>query len=389
MPDADGAVTARIIDRIADVPAADWDALAGDENPFVSHGFLQALEATGCATQEAGWLPQHLVMEDSTGRLIGAVPQYLKGNSQGEYVFDHGWAHAFERAGGEYYPKLQASVPFSPVTGPRLLAGDGPGTIEVQFALARTLETFCERMGVSSVHVTFPTRPEWQLLGEAGWIKRRGRQFHWKNDGYATFDDFLRALMSRKRKTIKKERRAVADSGIVVQALTGDAIEPRHWDAFYRFYIDTYDRKWGYPYLTREFFQVLQDTLPDKVVLIMASRDGRPIAGALNLMGKRALYGRNWGCNEDLPFLHFECCYYKAIEFAIANGLETVEAGTQGPHKIQRGYLPTETYSAHFIRHEGLRDAIARFCVEESREVDYEIAAYGEHSPYRKDGATD
>jgi predicted N-acyltransferase len=386
MPDADGTVTARIVDRIADIPATDWDALAGAENPFVSHGFLNALEITGCATQRTGWLPQHLAMEDASGRLVGAVPQYLKGHSQGEYVFDHGWAHAYERAGGSYYPKLQASVPFSPVTGPRLLAGNGPGALEVQFALARTLQTFCERMDVSSAHVTFPTRPEWQLLGEAGWIRRRGRQFHWKNRGYQTFDDFLGALMSRKRKSIRKERRAVADAGIVVEALTGVEIEPRHWDAFYRFYIDTYDRKWGYPYLTREFFQVLQDTLPDKVVLVIASRDGRPIAGALNLKGANALYGRNWGCSEDMPFLHFECCYYTAIEFAIANGLETVEAGTQGPHKIQRGYLPTETYSAHFIRHDGLREAIARFCAEESREVDYEMAAYGEHSPYRRDG---
>lgn len=387
MPDAESTVTARIVERIADIPATDWDALAGDENPFVSHGFLHALEATGCATNKAGWLPQHMVMEDAAGRLLGAVPLYLKGHSQGEYVFDHGWAHAFERAGGSYYPKLQASVPFSPVTGPRLLAGDGPGAIEVRFALARTLETFCERMGVSSVHVTFPTRAEWDLLGEAGWIQRRGRQFHWHNRGYETFDDFLGALMSRKRKAIKKERREVAESGIVVRALTGAEIEPRHWDAFYRFYVDTYDRKWGYPYLTREFFQVLQDTLPDKVVLVIAEHDGRPVAGAINLKGKRALYGRNWGCIEDHRFLHFECCYYQAIEFAIANGLETVEAGTQGPHKIQRGYLPTETYSAHFIRHAGLRDAVARFCVEESREVDYEIEAYGEHSPYRRDGA--
>ncbi|MEK9661576.1 MAG: GNAT family N-acetyltransferase [Alphaproteobacteria bacterium] len=386
MPDGEGAVTARIIEHIADVPSADWDALAGDDNPFVSHGFLNALEVTGCATGRTGWLPQHMIMEDSAGRLIGAVPLYLKNHSQGEYVFDHGWAHAFERAGGDYYPKLQASVPFSPVTGPRLLAGAGAGTLEIQFAMARTLETFCERMNISSVHVTFPTRGEWQVLGEAGWIQRRGRQFHWHNRGYESFDDFLGALMSRKRKSIRKERREVAEAGITVRALTGDEIEPRHWDAFYRFYIDTYDRKWGYPYLTREFFQVLQDTLPDKVVLVIAEHDGRPVAGAINLKGKHALYGRNWGCIEDHRFLHFECCYYQAIEFAIAHGLDTVEAGTQGPHKIQRGYLPTETYSAHFVRHAGLRDAIERFCEEESREVDYEIMAYGDHSPYRQDG---
>jgi hypothetical protein len=328
-------------------------------------------------------------MENSAGRLIGAVPLYLKSHSQGEYVFDHGWAHAFERAGGDYYPKLQASAPFSPVTGPRLLAGDAAGATEIRFALARTLETFCERMNISSVHVTFSTRPEWELLGEAGWIRRRGRQFHWHNRGYATFDDFLGALTSRKRKAIRKERREVAEAGVTVRALTGTEIRPRHWDAFYRFYIDTYDRKWGYPYLTREFFQVLQDTLPDKVVLVIAEHDGHPVAGAINLKGTNALYGRNWGCIEEHRFLHFECCYYQAIEFAIDHGLAAVEAGTQGPHKIQRGYLPTETYSAHFIRHAGLRDAIARFCAEESREVDYEIMAYGDRSPYRRDGDGD
>jgi predicted N-acyltransferase len=385
VPDGESRFIASTIDRIAEVPAYKWDDLAGNDNPFVSHALLCALETSGSATSRTGWLPQHLLLEND-GKLIGAVPLYLKGHSQGEYVFDHGWAHAYERAGGDYYPKLQASVPFSPVPGPRLLAGDGPGSDDVRRTLLSALETICERMGVSSVHLTFCARNDWQMAGGAGWIQRMGQQFHWHNRGYGDFDDFLGALVSRKRKAIRKERRAVAEAGITVSALTGAEIQPRHWDAFFEFYTSTYDRKWGLPYLTRAFFDEAQQTMGEQVVLIIAERDGRSIAGALNFRGKDALFGRNWGCAEDHRFLHFECCYYKAIEYAIDHGLARVEAGTQGPHKIQRGYLPSPTYSAHFIPDRAFRRAVEDFCAEEREMVADDIDAYGEHSPYRDDG---
>jgi uncharacterized protein len=349
MPDGDTELSARIVEHIADIPADTWEKLAGDDNPFVSHQFLHALEETGCATNEAGWLPQHIVVEEANGNIVAAAPMYLKSHSQGEYVFDHGWAHAWERAGGRYYPKMQVAAPFSPVTGPRLLAGTGPDSDDARLTLLRALETVCKKLEVSSVHVTFCTEREHQLMGIADWIPRVGRQFHWHNRGYETFDDFLGALTSRKRKMIRKERARVSDQGIRVRPLTGDEIRPEHWDAFYQFYVDTYDRKWGYPYLTREFFEAAQARLGHKIVLVMADMDGLPVAGALNLKGSDALYGRNWGCLGDFRFLHFEACYYQAIEYAIDNKLSTVEAGTQGPHKIQRGYEPVPTYSGHYI----------------------------------------
>jgi len=386
VPDGQDSLVARIVERIADVPSASWDALAGTDNPFVSHTFLNILEESNSVGARAGWLPRHLLVEDAKGRLVAACPLYLKNHSQGEYVFDHGWAHAWERAGGAYYPKLQVAVPFSPVPGQRLLVGDGTDAPALRRALASTLETLTERLDVSSVHVTFPDRPDWEALGAAGWVQRVGRQFHWANAGYGSFDDFLGALSSRKRKNIRKERKAIAEAGIEVRALSGADITPRHWDAFYRFYQDTYDRKWGHPYLTRHCFDLMQERMGDAVVLVMAFRDARPIAGALNLKGPSALYGRNWGCAEDIPFLHFECCYYQAIDYAIAHGLERVEAGTQGPHKIQRGYMPVETYSAHFIPDRGLRAAVARFCEAERREVEAEMALIeDEYSPFRKD----
>ncbi len=384
MPDGNGAVTARVVDKIADIPAASWDSLAGPDNPFVSHAFLNALEETGCASQGAGWLPHHLVVEDTNGEMIAAAPLYLKSHSQGEYVFDHGWAHAWERAGGHYYPKMQVSAPFSPVTGPRLLAGDAPDADDARLTLLRALETVCAKMELSSVHVTFSTQHDWNLMGAAGWIQRVGRQFHWHNRGYETFDDFLGELTSRKRKSIRRERRAIAEQGLIVRPYVGDEIRPDHWDAFYRFYVDTYDRKWGYPYLTREFFEVAQERLGDRIVLIIAELEDRPVAGALNLQGTSALYGRNWGCRGDYPFLHFETCYYQAIDFAIANKLAHVEAGTQGPHKVQRGYEPVETYSGHYIPNASFRDAVERFCKEEQREVEWEIDAIAERSPYRQ-----
>ena len=364
MPDG-GTVTARVIERIAEVPAADWDACAGGGNPFVGHAFLDALERSGSVGAEAGWLPQHLLIEDGDGRLLGAAPMYLKNQSFGEYVFDHNWAHAFERAGGDYYPKLQVAAPFTPVTGPRLLAR----AAEVQKALIATMETMAERLGVSSVHVTFPTEAEWRLLGEAGWLRRLGLQYHWHNRGYASFDDFLGALISRKRKAIRKERREVVQQGITLSAVHGGEVTPRQWDAFYRFYSATYDRKWGYPYLTRGLFDILSETMGEQVVLVLAEADGRTVAGALNFKGDDALYGRNWGAAGHMRFLHFEACYYQAIEYAIRHGLARVEAGTQGPHKLQRGYLPVATYSAHYIRNKSLRDAVGEYCAHERRAV--------------------
>ena len=401
MPDGAGPVTARVVDRLDEVPAAAWDACAGADNPFVSHAFLQALEASGSVSAQSGWLPHHLLLEDGDGRLLGAVPMYLKGHSYGEYVFDHGWANALEQAGGSYYPKLQVAAPFTPVTGPRLLAAPERAagrTDDVRALLVQALEKVAARLGVSSVHVTFPTEAEWALLGAAGWVQRTGQQYHWYNHGYATFDDFLGALVSRKRKAIRKERRAVAEQGITVRALGGPgrgrggeggagggAIEPRHWDAFHRFYVSTYDRKWGYPYLTREFFEIIDATMPDQVVLVLAEHDGVPVAGALNLRGTDALFGRNWGCAGDYKFLHFEACYYQAIDYAIAHGLARVEAGTQGPHKLQRGYVPVPTYSAHWIANKSFREAVARFCASETAMVAEELLDQAEYSPYRRE----
>ena len=383
MPDGTEAIQVRLIDKISAVEAAEWDACAGGDNPFVSHAFLRALEESGSATAKTGWQPQHLVIDGEDGRLAACAPLYVKSHSYGEYVFDHGWADAYERAGGSYYPKLLVAVPFTPVSGPRLLVR--PGAERFGEALVAGLLEAARQYGVSSLHVNFATKAEIDRLTGAGMILRLGRQFHWENRGYETFDDFLAALTSRKRKDIRKERRRVAEAGIRVTALAGAEIEARHWDAFYRFYVDTYDRKWGYPYLTREFFDALSTTLAEKTVLVLAEKDGVPIAGALNFRGREALYGRNWGCAADYKFLHFEACYYQAIDYAIAHGLARVEAGTQGPHKIQRGYVPKPTYSAHWVRDEGFRRAVADFAEREQREVEYEMAAYAEHSPFRRE----
>lgn len=387
MPEGDP-LTVKAVQSLADVPAAGWDACAGSDNPTVSHAFLSALEDSGSATAESGWLGQHLVIEDAAGDVIACAPLYLKSHSYGEYVFDWGWADAYERAGGRYYPKLQGSVPFTPVSGPRLMVRPDVGAAragELRDALGSAMVTLAERLGASSVHVTFPPEQTWRRLVELGYLERIGQQFHWHNRGYADFDDFLGALNSRKRKAIRKERREVAETGLRLRALTGPDIEPRHWDAFYRFYLSTIDKKWGPAYLTREFFSLLAERMAEQVVLMVAEKpDGTPVAGALNLLGADTLYGRNWGCSEEYRFLHFECCYYLAIEYAIAHGLARVEAGAQGPHKIQRGYLPEPTYSAHWIADPGLRDAIADYLAQERRGVRLEMAALAEESPYRK-----
>jgi predicted N-acyltransferase len=383
MPDGAGTLTLTLHKAIAEVPAPEWDGCAGSGNPFVSHAFLSAVEDSGSANSRTGWMPQHAVLRDHENRIVGCAPMYAKSHSYGEYVFDHGWAHAFERAGGNYYPKLQIAAPFSPVPGPRLLVD--PTRPLPQGAIAAALGQACDELGLSSAHVTFCTRDEWDALGEAGWLLRMGMQFHWENAGYGCFDDFLGALASRKRKSIRRERRDAQNCGLEFVTLRGGDIGKRDWDAFYEFYTSTVDRKWGSAYLTRRFFTLLGERVGDRVVLMMARNGGRWVAGALNLLGDEALYGRNWGCKGDWPFLHFELCYYQAIDFAIAHGLPRVEAGAQGEHKIQRGYLPKPTYSAHYITHPGLRSAIAEFVEQERMARERDMAQLATLSPFRRD----
>jgi len=369
--DGSGRLSVKVVERLSKIRAADWDECAGSDNPFVSHAFLDALEESNSACAETGWLPQHLALEDGNGKLLGAAPMYLKSHSYGEYVFDHGWAEAYERAGGRYYPKLQVAVPFTPVTGNRLLIRPG-APADAARLLAAAMVEIAKRAKVSSLHVTFPTKVEYDLFAEAGFLQRLGRQFHWENQGYKSFDDFLGALNARKRKQIKRERRE-ANDGVEIETLNGAAIKARHWDAFFRFYTSTSDKKWGAAYLTREFFDLLGQRMGERVVLVMAKMAGRYVAGALNLMGGDTLYGRNWGCLSEVPFLHFEACYYRAIDFAIARGLKRVEAGAQGSHKIQRGYLPVPTYSAHWIRDPGFAKAVEDFLKRERRAVENEM----------------
>jgi len=385
VPDGEIALQARVVRRIADLDAAAWDACAGADNPFVGHAFLSALETSGCCTGESGWLPLHAVLEDSAGQVLAVAPLYAKGHSYGEYVFDHAWADAYERAGGRYYPKLQVAVPFTPVPGPRLMVRPGapPGT---EAGLIRFLERFTEQQGLSSLHITFPTEDQWRRLGTAGWLLRTGQQYHWENCGYDSFDAFLSDLSSRKRKAIRRERAAVAEAGVRIHSLTGSELRPEHWDTFYRFYLDTGDRKWGVPYLNRDFFHQLGEQMADRVVLFLVERDRRWIAGALNLRGTDTLYGRYWGCLEDIPCLHFEACYYQAIAYAIEHRLRRVEAGAQGEHKIQRGYLPVRTYSAHYIRDPNFRQILRDHLAHERDLVDHALDVLEDSSPFRKTG---
>jgi predicted N-acyltransferase len=375
--------TVHVLGSLAEIDPQQWDACAGADNPFVSHAFLSALEDSGSASRKSGWQPQHLVLGTGDSAL-GVMPLYLKNHSYGEYVFDHGWAQAWERAGGSYYPKLQSCVPFSPVPGPRLLVPPGPDAMARKLVLAAGATELARRLDVSSLHVTFPDEPDWTLLGESGLLLRTGEQFHWENQGYRDFDDYLDALASRKRKAVRKERRDAVAPGIDIVALSGVELQEEHWDAFFQFYNDTGSRKWGSPYLNRRFFSLLHERLADRVVLIMARRAGNWIAGALNLRGSDTLYGRNWGCVEQHPFLHFEVCYYQAIDYAIRHGLSRVEAGAQGEHKLARGYLPTPTYSAHWIADAGFRKAVADFLKRERQQVAAEIDYYAGHSPYRQ-----
>ncbi|MBC8339371.1 MAG: N-acetyltransferase [Rhodospirillales bacterium] len=387
MPDGREPTTVNVLGSIHEVEAAAWDACVGADNPFCAWGFLSALEDSGSASDASGWLARHLAVRDEAGELMSCAPLYLKSHSYGEYVFDWGWADAFERAGGRYYPKLQCAVPFTPVTGRRLLVrNDLPIALqdELTDAMAQAMVTLGERLGVSSLHVTFPTESEWRRFGEHGLLTRLGQQFHWENRGYADFDGFLAELTSRKRKAIRKERASVAAHGLDFRWLTGSDLSEAHWDAFYRFYRDTTDKKWGQNYLHRDFFSLLGERMGEHVVLVMAEDSGRPVAGALNIRGADTLYGRNWGCNKDFKFLHFEACYYQAIEYAIQHGLKWVEAGAQGPHKVQRGYLPRTTYSAHWIADPGFRNAIEHFIDDERRSIEEDMQYLAEGSPFRK-----
>ena len=372
-------IIARMADGVCGVDAAAWDACAGTRNPFLSHAFLSILEESGSATAETGWQPIPIIIDGPDGQPAAIAPAYAKSHSQGEYVFDHAWADAWTRAGGQYYPKLQVAVPFTPVPGPRLLLGDdrlGP-------VLIGALEAVTRQHGLSSAHATFFAPDQLHLFEAAGWLIRAGTQFHWQNDGYADFDAFLAALASRKRKAIRKERAAAVD-GLEIVHLTGAAITEAHWDAFWRFYQDTGSRKWGRPYLTREFFTLLGNRMADDVLLIFAMREGIPIAGALNLIGADTLYGRYWGCSEEVPFLHFELCYYQAIDAAIERRLKFVEAGAQGEHKLARGYAPVATWSAHYIPDPNFRRAVAHFLEAERAAVDEDIAMLDRFTPFRK-----
>lgn len=383
--------TIDVCSSINDISAAAWDACACPEategrpiDPFTTHRFLSAVEESGSAAPRTGWAPRHLIAKVE-GAVVGVMPLYAKGHSQGEFVFDHNWAHAWESAGGDYYPKLQSAAPFTPATGRRLLtAPDGPQSTDI--ALIEGAVQLTESNRLSSFHMTFCTEEEWLRGEEIGLLRRQDQQFHWVNDGFADFGEFLQTLASRKRKQLRKERERAVANDIEIVHLTGDAIEPEHWDAFWYFYQDTGARKWGQPYLTREFFEIAQETMRDDILLIMCKREGRWIAGALNFIGRDTLYGRYWGCNEDHPFLHFETCYYQAIDAAISLGLKRVEAGAQGAHKLARGYLPCATYSLHYIPDPGFRNAVSDYLVREREAVDQEIEFLLDRGPFKREG---
>ena len=373
--------TAQILQNIADIDAAQWDRCnaVGAYNPFLSHKFLNALEVSGSVSAQTGWQPFHLVVENDE-RLIGVVPAYLKNHSQGEYVFDYGWADAWYRAGGNYYPKMQISVPFTPATGRRLLTVEDCEEDE-QLLLSACMQV-AQQVDVSSIHITFMQQRQWQNAASLGFLKRMDQQFHWHNGDYASFDAFLGDLAAKKRKNIRRERRDALQNGIEVEWVTGSDLTEAHWDAFYQFYMDTGSRKWGSPYLNRRFFSEINQVMPEDILLILARREGRYIAGALNFIGGDTLFGRNWGCIEDHRFLHFEICYYQAIDFAIHRGLKKVEAGAQGAHKVARGYLPEATYSAHWIANDSFRDAVQRFVDDERRYVEQDLAYVEANSPF-------
>ncbi len=378
---SDGEYTIRTAEAVSDLPADPWDALTGGANPFVSHAFLALLEESGSVGGRSGWQPLPIVAETAHGVLAGALPAYVKQHSQGEYVFDHSWADAFHRAGGDYYPKIQIAAPFTPATGPRVLTRN-PG---LAMPLLQAAEELCRGNGLSSIHATFIEEEQIELFERAGWLIRHDIQFHWERRGYESFEDFLAVLSSRKRKDIRKER-ARAQEGLDIRTLTGGDIRPEHWEAFWGFYQDTGMRKWGTPYLTRDAFTLIGERMADQVALVLAFLDGKAVAGALNFIGAHTLFGRYWGALVDRPFLHFELCYYQAIDLAIALRLDRVEAGAQGGHKLARGYEPVRTTSAHFIAHQGFREAVADFLERERKGVAQDHFWLGERTPFRKGG---
>lgn len=384
-------LTISFIQSLDDVSASEWNDCAGVGNPFVSYEFLSALECSKSVGDQTGWMPYHMVVRESAEEddqpIKACMPLYLKSHSYGEYVFDHGWADAFERAGGHYYPKLQASIPFTPATGPRLLVNPSCLPDEqplMKSALIDGLAQITEKMGLSSAHVTFLNNDDVAAAEAGGFLIRHDQQFHWQNKRYSSFEDFLDQLSSRKRKQIRKERKTVAKSDIQIETLTGSAIKDHHWDAFFQFYIDTGARKWGQPYLTREFFDKIGQTMGKRIILFMCSRGDRNIAAALNFLGDDTIYGRQWGCIEDHPCLHFEACYYRAIDYAIEHGLKCVEAGAQGPHKLARGYEPVKTTSAHYIANPSFRDAVDQFLDQERRGVSADVEYLASRTPFKK-----
>lgn len=383
----------KIIQGIDQIDERQWNRCANptiaqngkpdNYDPFLSYSFLHALEASKSAVRETGWLPHHLIAVNKDNHLLGAIPLYLKQHSRGEYVFDFGWADAFERAGGAYYPKLQASIPFTPVTGKRILVPPDENQKTITGGLLDQAIALLNKYQLSSLHFTFLDKSTWDELGNKGFLKRIDQQFHWKNEGYESFEAFLKTLSSKKRRNIQRERKQALQSGILIEHLTGNDIAESHWDVFFQFYQNTGDRKWGNPYLTREFFSLVGASMADRILLIMCKRDGKYIAGALNFIGGDTLFGRYWGCLEMHPSLHFEVCYYQAIDYAIANKLGFVEAGAQGEHKLARGYLPTYTYSAHWIAHPAFREAIEHYLDSEMLHVKDENRFLNQHSPYR------
>jgi uncharacterized protein len=382
--DGSDALSVSVAGAIGKIGARAWDACANPPgapfDPFLSFDFLEALEASGCASEKSGWTPAHLVAKDAAGALLGVMPLYAKDHSYGEYVFDHGWAEALHRAGGRYYPKLQCAAPFTPVPGRRILADSEAAAL----ALAQAAIGLAQRADLSSVHVTFATQAACELLRPLGYLTRTGLQYHWFNKNYTSFEDFLAALSSQKRKTIRRERARAAE-GVRIRRLQGDDIKPAHWDFFFRCYMDTGSRKWGSPYLNRAFFALIGERMAARIVLVIAETDDGPIASALNFLGSEALYGRYWGRVADKPFLHFELCYYQAIDLAIELGLARVEAGAQGEHKLARGYVPAPTYSAHWIAHPGLRHGVARYLEAETPAIAEEQEILNEHAPFKKD----
>ncbi len=373
-----------LVSSLAEIDRSDWDLLNRSNHPFTSYDFLNSLEISESVSPKTGWNPQHIIVKNNTGNIVGASPNYLKMHSYGEYIFDHAWANAFENAGGQYYPKLLSAIPFTPATGPRVLIDPKcPDSNKIFELIINMFEIIVQNNDLSSAHLNFITDKLNKKLKNEKWIKRKGLQFHWHNRDYNSFDDFLSKLKSSKRKAIRKERRTVMNNNLVIQKVTGNELNNEIWDSFYNFYLNTIDKKWGGAYLTKNFFYLINKTMKNKILLIIAKQNNKIVAGALNFIGSNTLYGRNWGSIVDIPFLHFELCYYQAIEYAIDNNIKKVEAGAQGHHKIQRGYVAEPTYSRHLIQNESFAKAVKNFVQLEAKEIDKQIRLINEQgSPY-------